>query len=244
MRFPGGWYVPAALGGTRTNRRRNSRIRAIGAGLASLALAASLAACGSETSSDANEAEGSYEMKVVKATFPTDQHLGQTSLMKVAVRNTGDKAVPAVAITVSVAGKEGQTSALPFGIRDPQPDLAQPDRPVWVLAEGYPKTSTTTTKRGGGTSSSRKTFVFGSLKPGATVEGIWKLSAVKPGRFTVLYGVDAGLSGAAKAKTAAGVAPGGSFKVDVSNAPVNTEVTDSGEVVEINPHQGKKNTGG
>jgi hypothetical protein len=244
MRFPGGWYVPPALGGTRTNRRRNSRIRAIGAGLASLALAASLAACGSETSSDANEAEGSYEMKVVKATFPTDQHLGQTSLMKVAVRNTGDKAVPAVAITVSVAGKEGQTSALPFGIRDPQPDLAQPDRPVWVLAEGYPKTASTTTKRGGATSSSRKTFDFGSLKPGATVEGIWKLSAVKPGRFTVLYGVDAGLSGAAKAKTAAGVAPGGSFKVDVSKAPVNTEVTDSGEVVEIGSNQGKKNTGG
>jgi hypothetical protein len=233
MRFPGGWYVPAALGGTRSNRRRNSRFRAVAAGLASLALAASLAACGSESSSDANEAEGNYEMKVAKATFPTDQHLGETSLMKIAVRNTGEKTVPAVAITVSVAGEEGQTSALPFGLRDPQPDLAQPDRPVWVLAEGYPTTSKTTTKRGGATSSSRKTFVFGSLKPGATVEGIWKLSAVKAGKFTVLYAVDAGLNGTARAKTAAGVAPGGSFKVDVSNSPVNTEVTDSGEVVEI-----------
>jgi hypothetical protein len=239
-----GWYVPAALGGTRTNRRRNSRFRAVGAGLASLALTASLAACGSESSSDANEAEGNYEMKVVKAAFPGDQHLGQTSLMKIAVRNTGNKAVPAAAITISVAGEEGQTSALPFGIRDPQPDLAQPDRPVWVLAEGYPKASSTTTKRGGASSSSRKTFVFGSLKPGATVEGIWKLSAVKPGRFTVLYSVDAGLSGTAKAKTNTGVAPGGSFKVDVSEAPVNTEVTDSGEVVEIGPNQGKKNSGG
>ena len=79
MRFLSGWYVPPALGGTRTNRRRNSRFRAIGAGLASLALAASLAACGGESSSDANEAEGTYEMKVAKATFPTEQHLGQTS---------------------------------------------------------------------------------------------------------------------------------------------------------------------
>jgi hypothetical protein len=243
VRLLSGWYVPPALGGTRTNRRRNSRFRVIAAGLASLALAASLAACG-ESSSDANEAEGTYEMKVVKATFPTAQHLGQTSLMKIAVRNTGKKTVPAAAITVSVAGEEGQTSALPFGIRDPQPDLAQPDRPVWVLAEGYPKASGTTTKRGGATTSSRKTFDFGSLKPGATVEGIWKLSAVKPGKFTVLYGVDAGLGGTAKAKTAAGVAPGGSFKVDVSGAPVNTEVTDSGEVVEIGQNQGKKNSGG
>jgi hypothetical protein len=244
VRLLSGWYVPPALGGTRTNRRRNSRLRAIAAGLASLALAASLAACGSESSSDANEAEGTYEMKVVKATFPTAQHLGQTSLMKIAVRNTGNRTVPATAITVSVAGKEGQTSELPFGIRDPQPDLAQPDRPVWVLAEGYPKASGTTTKRGGATTSSRKTFDFGSLKPGAAVEGIWKLSAVKPGKFTVLYGVDAGLGGTAKAKTAAGVAPGGSFKVDVSSAPVNTEVTDSGEVVEIGQNQGKKNSGG
>jgi hypothetical protein len=244
VRLLSGWYVPAALGGTRTNRRLDSRFRAIGAGLAVLALAALLAACGSESSSDANEPEGNYEMKVVKAAFPTDQHLGQTSLMKIAVSNTGDKAVPATAITISIAGEEGQTSALPFGIRDPQPDLAQPDRPVWVLAEGYPKAAGTTTKRGGASTSSRKTFDFGSLDPGATVEGIWKLSAVKPGRFTIVYAVDAGLSGAAKAKTDTGVAPGGSFKVDVSGAPVNQEVTDSGEVVEIGKSPGKKNSGG
>jgi hypothetical protein len=213
-----------------------------------LALAASLAACGSESSSDANEPAGNYSMKVTRATFPNEQHLGQTSLMKIAVRNTGDKTIPATAITISIDGKQGQTSALPFGIRDPQPDLAQPDRPVWVLAEGYPKAAGPETKRGGATTESRKTFDFGALKPGATVEGIWKLSAVKQGRFTVLYGVDAGLSGSAKAKTSSGVAPGGSFKVYVSKEPVNVEVTDSGEIVEIGKsqgkNQGKKNSGG
>ena len=93
-------------------------------------------------------------MKVTKATFPTEQDLGQTSLMKIAVTNTGDKKVPATAVTISIAGKEGETSTLPFGIRDPQPDLAQPDRPVWVLAEGYPKPAGATTKRGGATTSS------------------------------------------------------------------------------------------
>lgn len=219
----------------------------LGAGLASLALAASAAACG-ESSSGSDEPEGTYEMKVAKAIFPTEQDLGQTSLMRIAVTNTGDKKAPATAMTVSIAGKEGESSTLPFGIRDPQPDLAQPDRPVWVLAEGYPKSAGATTKRGGATSSARKTFDFGPLMPGKTVEGIWKLSAVKAGRFTVLYSVDAGLAGKAKAETASGVEPGGSFKVTITKETPETEVTDSGEVVEIGQGegqgQGKKNSGG
>ena len=74
-----------------------------------------------------------------EASFPTEQHLGQTSLMQLGVRNTGEKTVPALTVTISIAGEEGQTSSLPFGIRDPQPGLAQPDRPVWVLAAGYPR---------------------------------------------------------------------------------------------------------
>lgn len=213
------------------------------AGLAALALAASLAACGG-SSSGSDEAEGRYEMKVVKATFPTEQDLGQTTLMRIAVRNTGDKTVQTTGITISIAGEEGQTSSLPFGIHDPQPNLAQPDRPVWVVAEGYPKPSGATTKRGGATSSSRKTYDFGALKPGKTVEGIWKLSAVKAGRFTVLYQVDAGLGGKAKAETDTGVAPGGTFKVKITAVTPNVEVTDSGEVVEIGKDQGKKNSGG
>jgi hypothetical protein len=217
----------------------------LAAGLAALALAASLAACGG-SSSGSDEPEGKYEMKVVKATFPTEQDLGQTTLMRIAVRNTGERTVPTAGITISIAGEEGQTSSLPFGIHDPQPDLAQADRPVWVVAEGYPKPAGATTKRGGATSPSRKTFNFGALKPGKTVEGIWKLSAVKAGRFTVLYRVDAGLGGKAKAETDTGVTPGGAFRVRITDVTPNVEVTDSGEVVEIGKGrgQGKKNSGG
>lgn len=216
----------------------------LAAGLATLAAAAALAACGGSSSSGDEETAGTYEMKVTKATFPTDQDLGQTSLMNIAVENTGDKTVPAALVTISIAGEEGQTSTLPFGIRDPQPDLAQPDRPVWVLAEGYPKPAGATTKRGGATTSSRKTFEFGALKPGKSVEGIWKLSAVKAGRYTVLYSIDAGLGGEAKAETASGVQPGGSFKAAITTATPDTEVTDSGEVVEIGHGRDKENSGG
>ncbi len=196
-----------------------------------MAVAALLAACGGESSSDANQPAGTYDVRVTDASFPTEQRLGQTSLLQLGVRNTGKKALPALTVTVSIAGKEGQTSTLPFGIRDPQTGLAQPDRPVWVLAAGYPRLAGSADP-GGATTSNRKTFSFGPLKPGATTEAVWKLSAVRAGKFTVLYRIDAGLSGTAKARTTGGVAPGGSFATEISAVTPDTEVTDDGEVVE------------
>jgi hypothetical protein len=193
-------------------------------------VAALLAACGGESSSDANQPAGTYDVRVTDASFPTEQRLGQTSLMALGVRNTGKKALPSLTVTVSIAGKEGQSSSLPFGYRDPQTGLAQPDRPVWVLAAGYPRLADSS-DAGGATTSNRKTFSLGPLKPGATTEAVWKLSAVKAGRFTVLYKIDAGLSGTAKAETN-GVAAGGSFATEISAVPPDTEVTDDGEVVE------------
>ena len=48
----------------------------------------------------------------------------------------------------------------------------------------------------------------------------------------MLYKIDAGLSGTAKARTTGGVAPGGSFVAEISAVPPDTEVTDNGEIVE------------
>jgi hypothetical protein len=228
----GGWYVPAALREIRNTRRRHSRVRSIGAGLVTLAIAAGIAACGGDSSSDVTEAAGTYQVRVTRAEFPTEQRLGQTSLMRIGVRNGGEKTIPALAVTITIAGQEGETSSLPFGIHDPQPGISQPDRPVWVLAQDYPKRGGSS-KPGGAESLSRKTFDFGPLKPGASLEGVWKLSAVRPGGYRVLYSVDAGIGGAAKAETPSGVEPGGSFAVRITKATPETEVTDSGEVVEI-----------
>lgn len=171
-------------------------------------------------------------MKVLTASFPTEQRLGQTSLLRIGVRNTGEKTVPALTVTFSIDGEEGQTSALPFGYHDPQEEVAQPDRPVWVLAEYFPKAAGSD-EPGGAQTSSHKTFDFGPLKPGDTTEAIWKLTAVKAGDYTLLYEVNAGLSGEAKAETEGGEAPGGSFATSISRVPPNTIVTDNGEVVEI-----------
>jgi len=225
-----GWYVPPALGGHARQASRH-RLRAVFVAALASVLALAIAACGEESSSDANEAEGKYRVQVTDASFPSEQQLGQTYLLKLGVRNDGKRTIPALTVNVSIKGKEGEGSTLPFGIRDPQPELAQPDRPVWVLAAHYPKFAGDSAA-GGAETSNQKTFDFGPLKKGATANAVWKLSAVKAGNYTIVYGVEAGLSDTTKAVTGNGIAPGGSFAVKISAAERDTEVNGSGEVVE------------
>ena len=96
-----------------------------------------LAACGGG-SSDANEKAGTYEVKVVNAEFPTEQHLGQTSLLRIGVRNSGKKTVPAMAVTVSIAGKEGADLLPP--LRDPRPPARNSPSPTG-RSGSWPKAS-------------------------------------------------------------------------------------------------------
>jgi hypothetical protein len=196
-----------------------------------VAVAAMLGACGGdEKSADANEPAGTYDLRVTEASFPAEQDLGQTSLLRIGVRNTGEKTVPALTVTATLEGEEGTASRLPFGARERQAGLAQPDRPVWVLSPGYPKLAGSS-QPGGAETSNLKTFALGPLKAGETTTAVWRLSAVRAGEYTVAYLVGAGLSSEVKARTEGGGAPGGSFKVKISAEPPNTEVTDSGEVV-------------
>lgn len=218
-------------GGYRRQRRR-SRGGALAAGLAAVAAATALAACGGGESRDANEAPGTYRLKVVKAEFPPKQRLGETTLLRLGVRNTGEKTLPSLTVSITGASKQARRSSLPFGYRDPAPGIAQPDRPIWALAQGYPKVDGSN-EPGGAETSELKTFAFGPLKPGEATEAVWKLSAVKAGSYELLYEVGAGLSPEVHAKTVNGARPGGSFSVQISDVPPEVEVKDNGEVVEI-----------
>ena len=71
-------------------------------GSAVLAMAALLAACGSSSSSDSNEKAGTYQVTVTDAGFPAKQVVGQTSLMKIDIKNTGEETVPALTVTVNL----------------------------------------------------------------------------------------------------------------------------------------------
>lgn len=220
----------AELGG---NRGSNWRPRggAIVASFLAGALALGLTACGSgESSSGASEAAGSYPVEVVSAELPAKQRLGETTLLRIGVRNSGEKTLPSLTVTISVGGEEGRNSSLPFGYRDPSPGIAQPDRPVWVLSARYPRVNGSAEPAGAETSNP-KTFSFGPLEPGGTTEAVWKLNAVKTGRWRLFYEVGAGLIGAAKAETANGAEAGGSFTARIVEATPEVVVTEDGEVV-------------
>lgn len=201
------------------------------------AAALSLAACGDDSSSSSAGSEtagGPFRVKVTAADFPTRQRLGETSLLRIGVRNAGEETLPGLTVSVSVGGERGRASSLPFGIRTAEAGLAQPDRPVWVLSEKYPRLAGSD-QSAGAENASRKTFDFGPLKAGESTEAVWRLTAVRTGSYGLLYEIGAGLGGEAKAESEAGVEAGGSFAVRISEVPPETIVTDSGEVVEVEP---------
>lgn len=171
-------------------------------------------------------------MEIVTSEFPTRQRLADAAFLRLGVENSGDEAVPEAAITIEIAGEQGENSIRPFSIRGPQEDLAAPDRPVWILENDYPRLVGEEINAGAQTAN-EKTFAFGSLDPGESVEAVWKVTPVKSGDFTLTYEVDAGLQGKAKAKTPDGGKPRGSFVVEISDVPPQTRVTDDGRVVEI-----------
>lgn len=195
------------------------------------ALTLLLSACGSDDSSSASEeAAGSYPVEVVTADFPERQRLGETTLLRLGVRNSGEETVPGLTVSFTTGGRQGADSTLPFGYRSPEPGLAQPDRPIWVLAADYPKANGSA-RRAGAETASAKTFNFGPLKPGATTEAVWKLIAVRTGDHRLRYTIAGGLGGEARAETASGDPVRGAFNTRVTEVPPDTVVKDNGEVV-------------
>jgi len=230
------------LRGTGAEPRR-TRLQRAGAGLVAGTLCAGLVACGGGGErQDEDEPSGKFPVDIVTASFPTRQRLAETSQLRLGVKNIGRKELPALAITISIAGKEGRASLQPFSIRDPQPGLAVPDRPVWILEEGYPKLAAQSATAGAQTAN-EKTFDFGTLKPGATTQAVWRVTPVRAGDFKLTYRVDAGLYGKAVAVTSDGSPSAGSFAVEISDVPPQTRVNDAGQVVEI-PSGGAAGGGG
>ena len=176
--------------------------------------------------------ERNYPVEIVTSEFPTRQHLAQRTTLRIGVRNTGDHAIPDLAVTISLAGPEGRNSLEPFSIRVNDPNLAVPDRPVWILESGFPQLDGAG-EAAGATTANAKTFAFGAVKPGDTLTAVWDVTPVRAGDWRLTYQVDAGLFGKAKAQTADGQAPTGSFAVRISDVPPQTRVDADGNVVPI-----------
>ncbi len=194
------------------------------------AAAVALSACGSGQSQDANEPAGDYQVKVTRSQFPTKQRLAETSNLVLGVKNTGDKPLPELAFTI-YTGKGNADGS--FNYRSDQPGLANPNRPVWVLENKYPRELGTPPPKGisPGFRAQTNTFGFGPLDPGQEKDIVWKVTPVEAGTWNLHYQVAAGLDGKAKAVTATGTPVKGEFVVKITDRPPKARVNNAGKVV-------------
>ncbi len=129
-----------------------------------------------------------------------------------------------------------QPSSGSFSVRSDQPGLADPNRPVWILENGFPKLVTPEVKDldeappGGAEAAQTNTFSFGPLPPGESKDIVWRLTPVQAGTYTVHYELAAGLSGKAKAVTRDGGPVEGEFVVTITDKPPQARVNDAGQV--------------
>jgi hypothetical protein len=175
------------------------------------------AACGDERQ-DADAPSGRFDLDVTAASFPAEQRIAEASTLRLEVENTGDRAVPDLAVTVETApGADGQ-APVAFGQSSGDPTLADSARPVWILDEGP----------AGGESVYTNTWAVGRLGAGRSRTVEWRLTAVKPGRYTVAWRLAPSLEGDVSLGDGR---TEGEFDVTISDEPVPARVGEDGEVV-------------
>lgn len=171
------------------------------------AVALALAGCGSGERQDVNEKAATYDVDVVRASFPAQQKLARATEMLIAVKNSGDRTVPDVAVTVDS-----------FNRRSEQAGLADPSRPIWVVDQ-EPR---------GGTTAYVNTWALNALRPGQTKTFRWKVTAIEPGRHQLKWSVAAGLNGKAKVRSGSDDSPvSGTFPVTITDKPSTARVDPS-----------------
>ena len=182
--------------------RRTNRRWLVLLALLFVAVPVTVGACGQEKQ-DANEPSGTYKVDVISAAFPGRQRLGETSHLRITVKNQDNKEVPNLAISV-----EG------FSQRVDDTTLATPVRNIW-LVNRPPFNSE---------SSFTDTWTLGKVPSGATRTADWTVTAVRAGTYSLRYRVSAGTDGKAKAQLPDGTPPRGSFIARITRSPRNTQV--------------------
>lgn len=224
--------------GERPTSTRRNRLAFFASLILLSASALALSACGSSAApQNDNEPKGDFPVEVTQAKFPTAQRLAQTSDLILGVKNTGDKPLPELAITIET-DSPGDTESDSvadgsFSIRVEDPSLANPSRPVWILENKYPREvgAPVPTGLSGGFRAQTNTFGFGSLDPGETRDIVWRVTPVQAGTYTLHYQVAAGLDGNARAVTDDGSDVKGEFVVTITDKPAQAGVDDAGNVV-------------
>ena len=207
--------------------------------LGTIATSVVLAACGGGARQDASEPSGNFPVSIAVAKFPLQQRLAGHTRLTIAVTNTGKRTIPDVSVTLcnvtcAYPAPTGEgTSVEAFADYLNEPGLASHSRPVWVVDRppgpcGY---SCQAGGEGAYYTSDANTWAAGKLKPGATANFTWGVTAVATGTHTVAWEVSAGLYGKARAVLPGGGLPHGAFPVTISHAPAQSFVNSSGKIV-------------
>lgn len=207
--------------------------------LAGVGATLALSACGGGQSQAVHEPRGTFTVDVRAATFPAAQQISQHTHLVIAVRNSGHKTIPDVAVTVcnvtcAFPAPTGEgTSVAAFASSISQSYVANPSRPNWIVQRGPGRCGDSCRNGGQGAAVTAysNTWALGKLGPGRTARFDWALTAVAAGRHTVAWQVAAGLNGKARAVLSNGAPPHGIFVVHVSSAPPRTSVNNNGQIV-------------
>jgi hypothetical protein len=190
----------AAGAGPRRPRRRPGSLAAAGAaaraGAGAVALVLALGGCGGGGGGTAEP----FTVSLPTVRFPARQRVATPVVLRIVVRNDGDRALPDVAVSIDS-----------FAVVDPAG--AGPPRPAWIVDRAPT-----------GAGSDSQTWALGSLAPGATRTFLWQVTPVRPGRYTVGYRVAPGLPGSAVAELSGGRPARGVFGVIVSGAAADSRV--------------------
>jgi hypothetical protein len=181
----------------------------------------------------------SYRVSVPTASFAAKQSLAAKERLVIAVRNSGKRALPNVAVTIcnttcSYRARRGQgttVQAFSYAIANAA-NLANASRPVWIVQRspgpcGY---SCHNLGPGAAVTAYSNTWALGRLAPGQTARFVWTVTPVKAGRFVVAWAVAAALSGDNRAVLASGRPARGKLAVNISTRPPHYVVQPNGKI--------------
>jgi hypothetical protein len=190
------WYVGAAVWSGLAHPRACAAFAA-----ATLAFAA--AGCGGGERRDAGAAGGFYTVDIVRAQFPARQRLAEKPTFVLTVRNTGDRTIPNLAVTVhGFTGHSGD------------PAQADPRSPIWLVDEDPPGTVTAV----------EDTWAAGAVAPGRDVTLRWRVTPVLAGTHEVAYAVEPDVAGSGQVRVAGGGHAAGAIRVRVAAKPAQARV--------------------
>ena len=214
--------------------------------IATATVALSTAGCGGSSpgssttgGSAAPVAAEHYPIEVTTASFPRRQSLSQRVRLVIAVRNSGRRALPNVAVSIcnttcSYKAPRGRgTTVQAFSYAAGRaPNLANPSRPIWIVLRppgtcGY---SCRNLGPGAAVTAYSNTWALGRLAPGHTARFVWTVTPVKSGRFTIAWQVAAALNGDNRAVLAGDRPARGTLVAAVSTKPPHYVVHPNGKV--------------